>query len=111
MLVLLFAVSLFFCIYNIYYYVNIYLNFPKGTWIKTMENPVYDGETLCAYLYRKNHRYLRYSKKIKWSCIDAKIDTILHNIDGNFVYDCKQNPKLCKEALQYEMHKFFIMDD
>jgi hypothetical protein len=92
--VLVFAIVI---INKIYYDFYIYNNFPKGTWVytvdNTIQNPVYNGEILCAYLYKMKSTYIK--RKINWSCINAQINTVLHNIDGNFVYDRKQNPKLC----------------
>jgi len=99
-------------IYNIYYAIYIHINFPKGTWVRSMDTgykPVYDGEMLCAYLYKEERPYKK--RKSNWSCISAKIDTILHNIDGDFVYDCKQKPELCFITREKEMQKFYIMDD
>lgn len=69
-----------------------------------MKNPVYNNEILCANLYRENNLYGK--RKTNWSCISAKIDTILHNIDGDFVYDCKQNPELCAKEFRKEMELF-----
>lgn len=97
------AIVHFYYIHNRNYNNYIYTNFPKGSWVNTMEDPVFNGEILCAYL-RTNE------KRLVHSCILAKIDTILHNIDGNFVHDCGQNPELCKEELDKEMEKFFNMD-
>ena len=104
--VLVFAIVI---INKIYYDIYIYINFPKGTWINSMYNPVYNGEVVCAYLYKTQSPY----KKIRsnWSCINAKINTILHNIDGDFVYDCKQNPELCVRELKKEMFRFYTMND
>ena len=98
---------------KIYYAVYIHINFPKGTWVNTIDNtlqyPVYDGKTLCAYLFKIKTPYEK--QKSHWSCINAKVDTILHNIDGDFVYDCKQNPELCKIELEKEMYRFFMIND
>jgi hypothetical protein len=107
--ILVFAIVI---INKIYYDLYIYKNFPKGTWVYTMDNtiqnPVYNGETVCAYLYKIKSPYNK--RKSNWSCINAKINTLLHNVDGDFVYDCKQNPELCAIELKKEMFRLYMMD-
>ena len=103
--VTVFAIAMILNIYKIYYDYYIYTNFPKGTWVKSMQKPIYyDGKTLCAHLHRKN-------RKTNWNCISANIDTILHNIDGDFVYDCNQNRELCIMGLEKAIFKHFIEFD